>query len=294
MVTKGVEAMTGAPQGFRYARPSTLAAALNYLTEDRAIILAGGQTLIPRLASGLESPGVLVDLGGLGQLRRIEGDAGGVTIGAMVRLAEAAKSAVLKEHAPLLVDCVEKTATPAIRNRGTLVGNLACADPASQLPVVAVALNAVFRLERLSGARLVPAESFFIGPNATAAQADEIITHVSFDAAAAAALTFVALRQNSRALATAVVVVSLDRANRIERASIAVGGCGDVPRRCRSVEAKLAGLPHEAAADRAAQALIADPPSRGRGVLDADYAIAVLPALLRRAVGQACARAVGD
>src|SRR5271170_8110298 len=140
--------MTILADGFRYARPSTLDEALALMGEPGAMVLAGGQTLIPRLSAGMAAPKVLVDLGGLSGLKLIQEIGLNLAIGSMVTLAEVIRSATLERHCPLLQQGAAKTATPSVRNRGTLVGNLAWADPASQLPVVALAIDAVFRIGR--------------------------------------------------------------------------------------------------------------------------------------------------
>ncbi len=286
--------MTITADGFRYARPSTLEEALALMGEAGAMILAGGQTLIPRLTAGVAVPKVLVDLGGLSGLKLIQMIGLELAIGSMVTLAEVMQSATLARHCPLLPQGAAKTATPAVRNRGTLVGNLAWADPASQLPVVALAIDGVFRIGRAGGFRLVPAAEFFSAPNVTAVADGEMVTHLhvkAFPERTGSSLADVALRRNSRALATAAAVITLDAADRIQRASLAVGGCGDVPRRCGMVESKLTGSSVVDAPGIATAALLAHPPQKGGGVLDAEYAIAVLPVLLRDAVRDACSAA---
>jgi CO/xanthine dehydrogenase FAD-binding subunit len=287
--------MTTVVDGYRYARPSTVEEALALMGENGAMVLAGGQTLIPRLATGIASPTILVDLGGLSQLKLIEVDGFELTIGAMVSLADIIQSRALRRHCPLLPQAAEKTATPSIRNRGTLVGNLAWADAASQLPVVALAIDAVFRIACLRSYRVLPAQAFFSGPNRTTVAGDEVVTHLHFKAfpdRTGSSISDVALRQNSRALATAAAVITVDAAGRIERASLAVGGCGDVPRRCALAESDLIGSLIADAPGIAAAALRAHPPQKGQGVLDAEYAIAVLPVLLRDAVRDACSAAL--
>ncbi len=283
--------MTILTDGFRYARPSTLDEALALMEEPGAMVLAGGQTLIPRLASGLAAPKVLVDLGGLSGLKLIQQIGPELAIGSMVTLAEVIQSVALERHCPLLPQGAAKTATPSVRNRGTLVGNLAWADPASQLPVVALAIDAVFRIGRSGDFRLVAANEFYSAPNVTAVTDGEMVTHLhvkAFPERTGSGLADVAPRRNSRALATAAAVITLDAAARIERASLAVGGCGDVPRRCSIGESRLIRSPAADAPAIAAAALQAHPPQKGAGVLDAEYAIAVLPVLLRNAVRDAC------
>jgi carbon-monoxide dehydrogenase medium subunit len=210
----------------------------------------------------------------------------------MVSLTEVIGSTTLQQYCPLLPLCAAKTATPSVRNRGTLVGNLAWADPASQLAVAALAIGAVLRIGRGGAFRLVAAAEFFSSPYRTTLAADEMITHLhaaAFGERTGCGVADIAMRQNSRALATAAAVISLDASGCVVRAALAVGGCGDVPRRCSSAEAKLIGSLAADAPHVAAAALQADPPPKGAGVLDADYAIAVLPVLLRNAVRDACA-----
>jgi aerobic carbon-monoxide dehydrogenase medium subunit len=287
--------MTTLAHGYRYARPSTLDEALALMGEAGAMVLAGGQTLIPRLTAGIAAPKVLVDLGGLSKLKLIEMDGFELTVGAMVSLADVIQSPTLRRHCPLLPQAAEKTATPSIRNRGTLVGNLAWADPASQLPVVALAIDAVFRIARSRVYRVLPAQAFFSAPDRTAVAEDEMVTHLHFKAfpdRTGSSIADVALRQNSRALATAAAVITLDAADRIQRASLAIGGCGDMPRRCAIAESNLIGSSIADAPGIAAAALQAHPPAKGKGVLDAEYTIAVLPVLLRDAVREACSAAL--
>lgn len=288
--------MTMVAEGFRYARPTTLDEALHLMAEPGAMVLAGGQTLIPRLSSGLAEPKVLIDLGGLRELKLIQVMEDELAIGAMVSLTQVIASSTLQQKCPLLLQAAEKTATPSVRNRGTLVGNLAWADPASQLPVAALAIDAVFRIEREGGYRTVPAEEFFSGPNRTSVTDGEMVTHVHVKAFAertGSGLADVAPRRNSRALATAAAVITLNAAGDVKQARLAVGGCGDVPRRCSRVEAALIGVSSADAPDSAAAALRAHPPQEGDGVLDAAYAITVLPVLLRNAVRDACTIARG-
>jgi CO/xanthine dehydrogenase FAD-binding subunit len=122
-----------------------------------------------------------------------------------------------------------------------------------------------------------------------------MVTHLHFKAfpdRTGSSIADVALRQNSRALATAAAVITLDAASRIERASLAIGGWGDMPRRCAVAESNLIGSSIADAPGIAAAALHAHPPAKGTGVLDPDYAIAVLPVLLRDAVRDACSAAL--
>jgi carbon-monoxide dehydrogenase medium subunit len=311
----------------RYLRPTLLKDALAAIAQPGAVIMAGGQTLIPRLVSGTSLPTMLVNLCAISELRSIdckpnmhsgpsygrfrerlsdalaallerlscrEKAAGSVIIGAMVTLTSLIESDALFQRCPLIRQAASKTATPTIRNRATLVGNLVVADPASQLPTVMIALGATLLLQRAGGQRWVSAEEFFLGPNQSDTGVDEIVTHVripDLPAHAGCSITDVAPRRNSRPLATATAIVGLDEEKRISFARLSVSGCGDVPRRCRTLEDALRGLDFTRAPDVAKSMLGSMLPIPGKGVLDADYAVMVLPALMRRSIVAACASA---
>ena len=146
---------------FAYARPGSLAEALELLQHPGAKALAGGQSLIPSLNMRLSSPDLLVDIGGLKGLSEIKVSNGTVTIGALVTHAQIERSEAVKRHLPLLAQAVPHIAHPAIRNRGTIGGSLALADPAAEYPACAVALDASMVLEGKQGRRRVKAENFF-------------------------------------------------------------------------------------------------------------------------------------
>ena len=146
---------------FAYAKPASLAEALDLLARPGAKVLAGGQSLIPSLNMRLSSPELLVDVTGLPGLSEIEVSGGFVKIGALVTHARIEQSPEIKKHLPLLAQAVPHIAHKAIRNRGTLGGSLALADPAAEYPACAVALEAVFILKSKTAERRVKAEQFF-------------------------------------------------------------------------------------------------------------------------------------
>jgi len=165
------------PAPFRYARPETLAEAVELLAggDHDVKILAGGQSLVPMLNLRLVRPSVLIDLNGVAGLDRIvPGPAGGLTIGALVRHAALADSVLVKEQAPLLAEAARHVGHPAIRHRGTLGGTLAHADPAAELPAALILLDARIVLHGWRGERTIPASEFFLGLLTTALAADEI------------------------------------------------------------------------------------------------------------------------
>ncbi len=148
---------------FAYAKPQSLAEAFDLMERPGAKVLAGGQSLIPTLNMRLSAPELLVDITGLSPLKSITVEQGIVRIGALVTHAQVEKSAEIARHAPLLAEAIQHVAHPAIRNRGTLGGSLALADPAAEYPACMVALDATIVVAGKGGERLVKAEAFFKG-----------------------------------------------------------------------------------------------------------------------------------
>jgi carbon-monoxide dehydrogenase medium subunit len=169
---------------FSYARATSVGNALELLAAhgDGAKVLSGGQSLMPAMNLRLISPELLVDIGDLGELRGIELVGGRLRIGALTRHVELLNSAEIAKHAPLLSEAIAHVAHPAIRNRGTLGGSLAHADPASELPACMLALNATIVVRGQTGERRVAAKDFFTGIYQTALAADELLVAVQLPA----------------------------------------------------------------------------------------------------------------
>ncbi|HJY17731.1 MAG TPA: xanthine dehydrogenase family protein subunit M [Xanthobacteraceae bacterium] len=169
---------------FEYACPSTMSEAIALLAshDGEAKPLAGGQSLLPMLAFRVAAPAVLVDLRKVPELRRIGIADDGVTLGAMVRWRDILDDPQLQTAHPLLVQAVEHIAHYQIRNRGTVGGSLAHADPAAELPAIAVTCDAKIAATGKAGERIIEAKDFFRGPLTTALTADEIITEIRFAA----------------------------------------------------------------------------------------------------------------
>ena len=170
---------------FAYAKPATLEEAFACLANPNAKVLAGGQSLIPSLNMRLSSPDLLVDITGLKDLSGIKVSNGTVRIGALVTHSRLEQSAEIEKHLPLLAQAVPHIAHAAIRNRGTLGGSMALADPAAEYPAVAVALEASVCIEGKEGARTVKAADFFKGLFETDLKPGELLTAVEFPAAKA-------------------------------------------------------------------------------------------------------------
>jgi aerobic carbon-monoxide dehydrogenase medium subunit len=165
---------------FDYARATSVAHAIALLAEhgERAKVLSGGQSLMPAMNLRLLAPDLIVDIGALDELRGIKTQGGVLRIGALTRHVDLQHSAEVATHAPLLKESIIHVAHPAIRNRGTIGGSLAHADPASELPACAIALDATIVVRGPESERRIPAEEFFLGIYETALSAEELLVSV--------------------------------------------------------------------------------------------------------------------
>jgi aerobic carbon-monoxide dehydrogenase medium subunit len=170
---------------FAYARATSVVDALELLEAhgDRAKVLSGGQSLMPAMNLRLISPELIVDIGELTELRGISVSSDVLAIGALTRHADLLKSPEIAAHAPLLTEAIAHVAHPAIRNRGTIGGSLAHADPASELPACMVALNATIIVRGRGGERRIGAEAFFTGIYETVLSARELVIGVELPVA---------------------------------------------------------------------------------------------------------------
>jgi carbon-monoxide dehydrogenase medium subunit len=165
---------------FAYARASSVDNAIELLAEygERAKVLSGGQSLMPAMNLRLLAPELLVDIGALDELRGITRHDGVLSIGALARHVDLQNSPLITTHAPLLKEAIAHVAHPAIRNRGTIGGSLAHADPASELPACVIALDATIVVRGPAGERRIAAEDFFVGIYETALSAEELLVAV--------------------------------------------------------------------------------------------------------------------
>ena len=170
---------------FAYLKPASLAEAFAALENPEAKILAGGQSLIPSLNMRLSSPGLLVDITGLRDLAGISLQGSSIRIGALTTHAEIERSDLVKKHVPLLAQAVPHIAHAAIRNRGTIGGSLALADPAAEYPACVVALEAVLIIRKKASDRRVKAEQFFKGLFETDLKQGDLLVAVEFPVAKA-------------------------------------------------------------------------------------------------------------
>jgi len=230
---------------FDYACPTTLAEAVTLLAaHGDAKVLAGGQSLVPMLAFRVASPSLLVDLRKLPGLDAIKITDAGVRLGALVRWRDILDDARLARAHPLLVAAVRHVAHYQIRNRGTVGGSIAHADPAAEMPGIAVACDAEIAVTGKAGARVIPAQEFFVGALTTALTPDEIITEIRlppWPAGRRFGFEEFALRRGDFAIAAAAVFYDVDAAGRAVNAHVGVIGVGDRPMRLAPVEAALDG-----------------------------------------------------
>ena len=287
------------PAPFRYHAPDTLEEALALLSEHGfdAKPLAGGQSLVPAMNFRLARPAVLVDLNRIPGLASIEpADAnGGLRLGAMTRQRAAERSPLVAERAPLLAEALPLVAHPQIRNRGTVGGSLAHADPAAELPAVALALGARLRAASTKGERTIAVGDFFTGLMATALGPEELLVGIEIPPQPPrSGWSFVELsrRHGDYALIGVAAGVTLDESGRCADSRIVLVSAGEVPIAAAGASAALAGAELGAEAARAAAeaaAAEADPP--GDIHASADYRRQLIRVLVRRALETAFARA---
>lgn len=276
---------------FDYTRPGSVAEAVGLLAQhgDSAKLIAGGQSLVPALNLRLLAPDILIDLGGLGELSGIAVEDGVLRLGAMTRHSEIERSEVVARHAPLLRRAIAHVAHPAIRNRGTLGGNVANADPASELPACLVALEATIVAEGPDGVRRIPAEGFVTGVYETALEPTEMIVAVEVPLARVdERVSFAELSRRSGDYAlvglAARARVSEGRMAAPRLVFFAVGGG---PVLARAAAAALDGhAPDEAVIEAAAAALADDLDPEADLQVAAATRLHLARVLLRRAVAE--------
>ncbi len=244
------------PAPFAYAKARSLDHAIELLGGADARVLAGGQSLIATLNMRLSHPALLVDINGIGGLDRIAVKNGTVEIGALVRHVQAETSAEIARHAPLIALAMPHIGHPAIRNRGTIGGSVAFADPAAELPACLLALDAEIEIAGPAGRRSVKAGDFFKGLFETALAPRDLLTAIRVPAATAdtrVGFAEFARRHGDYAMAGLAACARADGA-RLKDVRLAFFGVGATPVRARKAEAALA----DGGVDAAVNALAAD------------------------------------
>ena len=287
------------PPPFIYFAPDTLDEALELLREhgDEAKVLAGGQSLVPLLALRLARPSVLVDLNRIPGMSDISASNGTVIFGAMTRERQAERSELVRQRVPLLADALPLIGHAAIRTRGTVGGSLAHADPAAELPAVALTLDATLSVRSAArGERTIAASDFFEGFLSTSLHPDEVLTHITFPAARPGTGTSfmeAARRHGDFAIVGAGTSITME-GGIVSDARVVLIGVAGTPLRRPEADRQLVGTSGDAAAVAAAAATAAAdlaPASDLHGT--SAYRRHVAAVMVRRALEQAISRANG-
>ena len=278
------------PPAFDYVRATSVDEAVSALTgngED-AKVLAGGQSLLPLLRLRLAYPSVLVDIGGVDDLRGVRDDGDAIVIGAATRHADVIADPLVRGHAPLVALATQTVADRLVRHRGTFGGSLAHADPAGDLPAVATALDAQFVVAGAGGARrTVSAADFFVDYLQTSMRPDELLVEVRVPKLGDGwGYHYEKFHRVAQAWAIVGVAAAVKRSNgSIAEARLGLTNMGPRPVRASAAEQALAGVAADEAAVGAATAIAddgTDPPSDLGG--QADYRRHLVRVLTRRAV----------
>jgi aerobic carbon-monoxide dehydrogenase medium subunit len=283
------------PSPFSYHAPATtddlLALAAEHAASGR--VLAGGQSLMPLLNARRVRVEHLIDMNGVAGLDRLELDDGVLAIGALVRQARALADPTTAEAAPLLAEALDGFASPSVRSRGTICGNIAFAQPAAELPAVALALGGEVVARHAGGERRIEIEDFFVGPYTTALRPGEVICELRLRRRPAGmGHGFASVRRMHFPVVSAAAVVVCDGGT-VSRCAVALAGVGETPVRATVAEDALAGAePSEEAIAQAALAAGEGLDISGDDVLaTASYRSHVAGVLIRRALTAAAERA---
>jgi carbon-monoxide dehydrogenase medium subunit len=252
------------PDEFDYYSAATVDEALELLDEHGGPdteLIAGGHSLLPAMKTGLSSPDVLIDIGDVAEMQGVSVEGDTLSIGAMTTYADVIAAEETHDHAPALADAVEQVGDRQVRNRGTIGGNLAHADPASDLPGAALAVDATVVAQGPDGEREIHVDDFFFGMYATDVAEDEILTRVEVPSATDAVGAYAKKPSPSSGYAMVGVAAQLELdGDAVESVSVGANGAMDHGVRLEGVEDELQGASLdeatiEAAADRATEGL---------------------------------------
>ena len=282
------------PASVDYQRATSVAEALQLLaSHENAKALAGGHSLIPPMNLRLSQPEMLVDIGRLSELKGISVKGGSLWIGALSTHAEIARAAEVQTHAPALAKAASVIGDPQVRNWGTIGGNIAHADPASDPPTVLLAHDAIIHVQGLNGSRSIAAYDCFTGLFETDLRPGELIIAIEIPSTANKKSAYIKMAHPASRYAVVGVCVVLEVANgRCTSANVAVGGAVSHATRSASAETALIGSAlDEAALEAAAQALQADISGDVMGDLyaPAEYRLAMCGVYLKRALRESLA-----
>ncbi|SHG65226.1 FAD binding domain-containing protein [Bradyrhizobium erythrophlei] len=279
------------PAPFEYVRPTSLAEACALLAGDEeARVIAGGQTLVPMLAMRLARPAKLIDILRLPELAGIREESGAVIVGATTRQAQAERDPVIRASVPMLAKVLPWVGHPPTRNRGTIGGSIANADPSAEIPLVAVTLGAEIMIATTNGPKSMPSDDFFIEPMVTALGQGECVSAIRFPVwphrRIGVGFLEVSARRSDFAFVAAAAQVALDGEGRCIDAALGLGGVGDRPLRLDM--SSLVGTELDAASvSDAINAALADIEAASDLHASAAYRRRVAVTLCKRAVEQA-------
>jgi CO/xanthine dehydrogenase FAD-binding subunit len=276
------------PAPFDYVRPDSLGEACRLLASDEdARLIAGGQTLVPMLAMRLARPAKLIDILRLPELAGIREEAGAVIVGATTRQAQAERDPVIRASVPMLARVLPWVGHPPTRNRGTVGGSIANADPSAEIPLVAVTLGADIMLATTDGPTSMLADDFFIGPMLTTIGQGECVSAIRFPVwphqRIGVGFFEISARRSDFAFVAAAAQVALDDEGRCLEVVLGVGGVGDRPLRLEVPS--LVGTELDAASVAAAV-------NAAAGELDATSDLHASAAYRRRVASVLCIRAL--
>lgn len=276
------------PAQFDYVAPTTLSDAVDALaaTHGEGKVLAGGQSLLPLLNFRMVRPSVIIDLNGIKELAFIEVRGDSVVIGALTRHREIEQSPLIASKLPVMSAAMRHVAHLAIRNRGTIGGSLSHADPAAELPMLAVFYDATIMVQGPSGRREIAAESFFVDALTNCLEQDEIVVEVQFPIPQQHGWAFEEVARRFGDFALASIAVSVSRsASDLQGARVAAMGVADTPLRLRTVEDQIAGMQINDALPRHFSELVMSSVSPNSDLhASAEYRRQLLGALAERAM----------
>jgi CO/xanthine dehydrogenase FAD-binding subunit len=279
------------PAPFDYVRPGTLAEACALLASDEDTrVIAGGQTLVPMLAMRLARPARLIDILRLPELAGIRKEEGAIVLGATTRQASAERDPAIRASVPMLARVLPWVGHPPTRNRGTVGGSIANADPSAEIPLVAVTLGAEILLATPDGPSSMPADDFFIGPMLTAINPGECVSAVRFPVWSHKRIGVgffeISARRSDFAFVAAAAQVALDDEGRCIEIALGVGGVGDRPLRL-DVACLVGGKLDPTSVDEAVNAAATELDAMSDLHASAAYRRRVAVALCGRALAQA-------
>lgn len=285
------------PVSFDYLKPKGIAEAIDLLHRygDDAKLLAGGQSLVPMMKLRVARPKYLIDIHRIADLSYIHGEAGQIRIGAMTRHVEIEETPLIGDKLPILCEAASEIGDAQVRNRGTIGGGLAEADPSGDYGAVVLALNAQMKCVGPRGERIIPAADFFTFAYTTALESDDILTEIVFplpDKNSAGVYLKLEKVAGDFAIASAAVQLSLDKNGACNEIGIGTTGGGAVPQKGLAVETLLRGKKITSTLiDQAGQLIQegAEPIEDLRG--SAAYKKKALSAILRRAIAETLRRA---